>query len=92
MHKYIITWVISQIISTPCPDSKNENEFGLKRNVNITCAVNHLTEDKKYYARKFEDEKEAKLFLKKLKEQKSYFSLDYQSIKDIKIDSVLVKN
>lgn len=92
MYKYIITWVISTVVSEPCPDANRVDEFGIENNGYTTCAVFHGKIVKESKTKNFIDRDSAFYFYNRGTKQinnNGFYGLG-SSITEIKIDSIKV--
>lgn len=93
--EYVITWVFISLVSAPCPDYNRKDQFGRQATMyggNVSCAVMHLRQDSVHYEKRFENNAEAKEFLKELKkakaEQTPNLFGDTLGIDCVKLDSI----
>lgn len=95
MIKYIVTWIVSTIISAPCPSIPVEDEFGIISDSYITCAVYHTATIDEVYSKEFYSKDSVFVFyekgkLKALNLKNSMFASSV--ISQIKIDSIIINN
>ena len=85
---FIVTWVLSYTVPTPCPDANKVDEWGRKSM--MTCAVYHCKVVKESHSKTFYNRDEAIIFYKKsMKEQGDNNSFIFNNgIIDVKIDSI----
>ena len=90
MYKYIITWVITSIISEPTP--ARIDEFGVIESSGISLAVYNYSTLDEQKTRVFKDRDSALAFYKRGKSNIPEYPIPLgQYMSSIKIDSLLIK-
>ena len=94
MYKYIVTWVLIKLIPIPCPDfAVKTDDFGRTQSLYISCSAYHAIIDSANMSKQFTNRSEAVLFYKKaITENKSILIMGRESIRNVKLDSVKIKN
>jgi hypothetical protein len=88
MYKYIVTWLVIQFVSMPCPDKREANEYGLK-NWATSCSALHLQKIVKPMSKEFFDRGEAVAFIKNGEMPSKSYILDH--LDEFKLDSIYVE-
>lgn len=90
--KYIVFWIIINVVPMPCPDANKIDEFGRESSGFSTCAVYHFKIERKSKTKEFFSRDSAFAFYNRAKklETKSFIAFD-GNLEDVKIDSVKIK-
>ncbi len=88
MYEYIITWVISTLVSMPCPDANKTDAYGVRINNYQSCAVYHFRLDNDTLSKKFTNRDLAIEFYNGAKNR---VTVSISGITSTRIDSVKIK-
>lgn len=87
--KYIIFWVLSEMVPTSCPDAGKLDQFGRGVNSGFSCAVLHMREERTDLKRVFYNRDSAKTFYKEaIIESKKKNIFEHSDIQAVRIDSL----
>lgn len=104
MIKYIVTWLVCNMVQDPCPDAGRTDQFGRLTNPYYTCAVYHAHAEYAPQKKEFGNRDSAMAFYQEAyrEAQKYIFKVHGDSVynmffpssgalKEVKIDSVITE-
>lgn len=93
MWKYIVTWVLVNVVPVDCPDAGKTDDFGRKSNMNGSCSVYHTKNVEENQKKEFFKRSDAFDFYYRSKEESKKTNLmGIHDIKFVKIDSVKIED
>lgn len=87
---YIVTWLLANLVSDPCPDRNRTDEFG--RDSNTFCAVLHAHYEYENHTRSFFVRDSAFAFYERAKNEYDLSEVEIDSLEltPVEIDSLLL--